>query len=108
MNREPNQEEKRYIRARKRVEELKKYYKHLTAYVIVNTLLSAYRIVNDIRDGTTFEEAFFDSGNFSLWLWWGIGLAFHAYHAFGANLLFMNKDWEDRKIKKYMDDQRKR
>ncbi len=99
-----NNEDKRYIRARKRVEELKKYYKHLTAYILVNIFLSTIRIVNDVRGGDTLGEAFLDFDNFSIWLWWGIGLAFHTYRVFGARLLFMGKDWEEKKIKEYMNE----
>lgn len=99
-----NKEERKYIRAKKRVEELKKYYKHLAAYILVNIGISVFLIINDIKSGDTFEEALFDFSNFSLWLWWGIGVAFHTYKTFGANLLFMNKDWEDRKIKEYMNE----
>ncbi|MFY0604114.1 MAG: 2TM domain-containing protein [Flavobacteriaceae bacterium] len=99
-----NKEDRKYIRARKRVDELKKYYKHLTAYILVNILITSFQIVNDVRDGDSINEAIFESNSYSLWLWWGIGLAFHTYKVFGANLLFMNKDWEDRKIKKYMDE----
>ena len=98
------QENRKYIRAKKRVEELKKYYKHLAAYIIVNTVFSIIHIVDDIDDGDTFKEALLDFDNFDLWLWWGIGIAFHTYKVFGASLLFMNKDWEDRKIQDYMNE----
>lgn len=93
-----------YLRAKKRVEKLKGYYTHLIAYVLVNTFISIIRIKSDIDDGYTFEEALFEGGNFSLWFWWGIGIAFHTYGVFGHKLLFMNKDWEEKKIKEFMDE----
>lgn len=93
-----------YLRAKKRVEKIKGYYWHLTVYLVVNLFLSTNSIVHDIRGGDTFEEALFDFDNFELWLWWGIGLAFHTYKVFGAKLLFMDKDWEDRKIEEYMNE----
>ena len=52
----------------------------------------------------SFEEAIFEGDNFSLWFWWGIAIAFHTYNTFSENLLFMNKNWEDKKIKEYMDE----
>jgi len=96
--------DKSYLRAKNRVEKLKKYYSHLISYLLVNILLSSYKIFKDILRGDTFEEAIFDGNNFSLWFWWGIGIAFHTYSTFSENLLFMNKSWEDKKIKEYMNE----
>ena len=96
--------DKSYLRAKNRVEKLKKYYSHLISYLLVNILLSSYKIFKDILGGDTFEEAIFDGNNFSLWFWWGIGIAFHTYSTFSENLLFMNKSWEDKKIKEYMNE----
>ena len=100
-NREMNNS---YLRAKKRVEKLKGYYSHLMAYIIINTIISVFKIINDVDGGDTVKEALLDGDNYSLWLWWGIGIAFHTYSMFGARLLFMNKDWENRKIKEYMDE----
>ena len=97
--------DKSYLRAKNRVEKLKKYYSHLISYLLVNILLSSYKIFKDILRGDTFEEAIFDGNNFSLWFWWGIGIAFHTYSTFSENLLFMNKSWEDKKIKEYMNEE---
>ena len=99
-----NSVDRKYLRAKRRVEELKKYYRHLSVYIIINTIITTIKISNDIKGGDSFEEAFFDFNNFSLWLWWGIGIAFHTYRVFGGKLLFMNKDWEERKIKEYMNE----
>ena len=93
-----------YLRAKKRVEKLKGYYSHLMVYIIINTIISVFAIINDMRDGNSFQEALFNGGNFKLWFWWGIGIAFHTYGVFGHRLLFMNKDWEDRKIKEFMNE----
>ena len=62
-----NNVDRKYLRAKKRVEELKKYYKHLSIYIAINTLLSIFKIVNDIRGGDSFEEAVLDYHNYSLW-----------------------------------------
>ena len=93
-----------YLRAKKRVEKLKGFYSHLTVYIIVNSAISILKIVNTIDDGATLTEAVSDRSNYGLWLFWGIGIAFHAYGVFGQRLLFMNKDWEEKKIKEYMNE----
>lgn len=93
-----------YIRAKKRVEKLKGYYSHLMVYIIINTIISFFRVKSDIDGGDGFFEALWDPNNYTLWFWWGIGIAFHTYGVFGSRLLFMNKDWEERKIKEYMDE----
>lgn len=104
MDLDNNSTDRKYLRAKKRVEELKKYYRHLTIYVVINSILSIYKVTQDIRGGDTLDEALLDFDNFSLWIWWGIGIAFHTYKTFSGKFLFMNKDWEDRKIKEYMDE----
>lgn len=94
----------KYIRAKKRVDQLKGYYTHLAIYLLVNVIISVTKIIDLMDSGDTFEEAFMSFDNFSLWMFWGIGIAFHTYKVFGAGLLFMNKDWEDRKIKEFMNE----
>jgi len=103
MEREFTQEQK-YILAKKRVEKISKFYKHLAAYVIVNTFLSAIFIVGDINDGDTFTQAVFYNSNYKIWFFWGIGIVFQALNTFGLSL-FLNKDWEQKKIQEYMDEQ---
>ncbi|MGB1169773.1 MAG: 2TM domain-containing protein [Flavobacteriaceae bacterium] len=95
---------KSYIRAKSRVEKLKKYYSHLISYLFVNILLSSYKVFKDISRGDTFEEAIFDGNNFSLWFWWGIGIAFHTYNTYSNNFFLMSKSWEDKKIKEFMNE----
>ena len=96
--------EQQYVLARKRVEKISKFYKHLASYIVVNIFLTAIFIVGDMNDEDTFIEAFTDYNNYKIWLYWGIGIAFQALNTFGLNL-FMSKDWEERKIKKYMNEQ---
>jgi hypothetical protein len=84
--------ESKYIRAKERVEELKKFYGNLTSYVIV---ISGLALLNLWIDGWKY-----------MWfLWaafgWGIGLFFHAIRTFNLNPFF-GKDWEQRKIKEFM------
>lgn len=96
-------QEQKYILACKKVEKISKFYKHLATYVVVNIFLSAIFIVGDMNDGDTFMEAFTNHHNYKIWLYWGIGIVFQALNTFGLNL-FMNKHWEEKKIKKYMEE----
>jgi uncharacterized RDD family membrane protein YckC len=80
-----------YLRAKKRVAELKGFYAHLIVFVIVNMILVIINLV--------FTPRF-------LWfliplLGWGVGLFFHAVFGFGLFGVF-TKEWEERKIKQYM------
>lgn len=101
MNIIENKEEKLY-RAQKRVQEIKQFYKHLVVYILFNLIFIGRRIYKDIvyRD-ESFFEAFLDVDNYNLFFWWGVGLFFHAIKVFGKSKLF-SKDWEERKIKEYM------
>ncbi len=85
--------ENKYIRAKERVEELKKFYSNLTSYVLVISFLA---IINYYTNGWSY--AWFLWAAFG----WGIGIVFHAVGVFQWNPFF-NKDWEERKIKEFMD-----
>jgi surface polysaccharide O-acyltransferase-like enzyme len=93
--------EQRYILAKKRVEKLSKFYRHLAVYILVNIFLTAVFIVGDINDGDTFKEAVFNYHNYKVWFFWGLGIMYQALNVLGVNLIF-NKSWEERKIKEYM------
>lgn len=96
-----NSDEQKFILAKKRVEKLRKFYKHLATYIIVNTFLSALFIFNDVNDGDTLKEALLNYHNYKIWLYWGIGIAFQTINVFGERLFF-SKDWEERKLNKYL------
>ncbi|MGB0891405.1 MAG: 2TM domain-containing protein [Flavobacteriaceae bacterium] len=100
---EINNSEK-YIRAQKRVEEIKQFYKHLMVYLVINFFFIGRRIYKDVvyRDDTLIE-ALFDMSNYRFFFWWGVILVLHGLKVFGTQNLF-SKDWEDRKIKEYMNE----
>ena len=103
MDIDNNKINQKYIRAKKRVEELKGYYIHLAVFILVNIFISTTKVVHDIDDGKSLGEAIFRFDTFELWVWWGIGLVFHTFKIFGSRL-FLSKDWEDQKIKEYMNE----
>ena len=86
--------ETKLYEARKHVKRIKGFYIHLLVYVLVNFVI----IVSDVHDNPseiynfeTYATAFF----------WGIGLVAHAASVFGSKIFFGN-DWEQRKIREYM------
>jgi hypothetical protein len=84
--------EDRYQEAKKRVKEMKDFYVHLGAYVLVNAMLF---LINMITSPDT------------LWFFWplfgwGLGVAMHAVYVFGFGRLF-GPDWEERKIQEILD-----
>lgn len=93
-------------RAKKRVQDLKGFYIHFAVYIAVNTFISTMKIVQNLGDGESFNDAFWDFGTFAVWFFWGIGVVFHAIKVFSYNPFF-SKDWEERQIQKYMDRDKK-
>ena len=100
---EQNNVSEKYTRAKKRVDEIKKFYKHLAVYLIINFIFIGRRIYKDISIGDSFFEAFTDTDNYSFFFWWGLFLIVHAVKVFGLPSLF-NKDWEERKVREFMND----
>ncbi|WLD22608.1 2TM domain-containing protein [Flavobacterium dauae] len=83
------------LKAKKRVKKVKEFYIHLIVYICVNSFFIIINLLNK-KDGYWFI--------FPL-LGWGIGLFSHAAGTFNF-IPFLNKDWENRKIKQYMDEER--
>lgn len=89
-------------RAKKRVDELKGFYIHLTVYLIINTFIIAVMLMAQ-SDQENFSLRWY---NFSTAIFWGLGLLIHAMVTFRLNPFF-GKSWEDRMIQKYMDEDRR-
>ncbi len=97
----------RYERAKKRVEEIKGFYKHLRAYIIINLLLIL--LANGLLNFITFEgeplsEDLLRWMNYNFIITpvlWGVGLAIHGIYVYRHKLKFL-KNWEEREIQKYL------
>ena len=91
-----DQEQQRYQRAHARVQALKGFYTHATAYVLVNVALF---VINLVTGG----------GWWFYWplVFWGIGLGVHALMVFGLGGRF-GQDWEERKTRELMDKDQQR
>lgn len=88
-------EYERYQKAKKQVQEIKGFYSHLASYILVMIVL----VFINLRYSPQY-----------LWfvwtlLGWGIGLFIHAALVFKF-LTFIGKDWEERKIKEFMEEEK--
>ena len=92
------------IKAKKRVKELKGFYTHLMIYVAINSMLLIIKIAGNFYYGDYFMGPLWHLSTSASWLFWGIGLSFLAIKEFKRNPFF-NKDWEQKKIEKYMEEQ---
>jgi hypothetical protein len=95
-NDEKKKEDQLYNDAKKRVTDLKDFYTHFLIYIFVNAFLF---IINLVTSPNT------------LWFYWpllgwGIGVIAHAISVFGV-FGFMDKSWEEKKIKEYIDKNKK-
>lgn len=93
---ETNNDFENYNRAKKQVEKIKGFYSHLTSYIIVMAVL----IFINLKYSPEYLWFFWTL------LGWGTGLFFHAMNVFNF-APFLNKDWENRKIKQFMDEENK-
>jgi hypothetical protein len=86
------EDQDKYDRAKKRVEEIKGFYVHLAVYVLVNAGLVIISFM------TSPGEYWFR------WplLGWGIGIVVHAISVFGFGRV-LGPEWEERKIREIMD-----
>jgi len=87
-----NQDELRYLKAQKKVEEIKGFYGNLFSYIIINMGLLVLNLL------TSPEYLWF----FWPLLGWGIGVLIHGLVVFNA-LPFLGKDWEEQKIKEFIE-----
>lgn len=100
--------EQHYLKAKKKVEKLKGFYRHFIIYIIANIFISGYityQLMND--GGYSFTEASTNFWAHSTWLFWGIGVFFHALGTFGFPFL-LGKEWEEKKLKELMNKQNER
>jgi hypothetical protein len=101
-----NLEGRKLKRAVQRVEEIKKFYKHVVAYVLINLFFGfiwnfSFKLVGDFIVSNQFNGG--DQKHLPIWFLWGIFLTLHGLKTFVFPNLF-GKDWEEKKVKEYMND----
>ena len=108
------EQSQKFIEAQKRVKEIKGFYNHLTAYIVVNAALIFIRIPIVVffadRLGDQADQGFFEWLNWNVLitpLLWGIGLFIHFIVVFGRKSGFI-RNWEERKIREFMQEEDER
>lgn len=91
-----NQEYERYQKASKKVKEIKGFYSHLAVYILVISVLTFINLKYTPEYIWVLWSAF----------GWGFGLLGHASKVFDW-VPFFGKDWEEKKIKEYIDEENK-
>ena len=96
MDYSTNNQQSKYFRASERVSDLKKFYGQAIRGVIAILLVAGINYY--------LNEWYYP---WFLWVVFGVGLSLtlKAIKLFGMNGIF-GRDWEERKIKEYMDDDR--
>jgi len=95
-----------YQRAKKKTEALRKFYKHLTIYIVVNIAISVYKVSHYLEEGSSFEDAIFNIDTLAVWVVWGAFVVLQAIRTFNPSM-FMGADWEEKKIRQYMDENKR-
>ena len=88
----PEDEQDLLLQAKKNVDKIKRFYSHLTSFIMVNTFLIVVNLLTYSGFMWSFIPLFA----------WGIGLASDAMRTFNYSL-FLGKDWEEKKIREYLD-----
>ena len=86
-------DEEKYERAKKQVKEIKAFYSNLISYVVVNVILIIINLI------TSPGSLWF----FWVTIFWGIGILIHGVHVFMKKGRFLGPEWEEKKIKEFMD-----
>ncbi|MGZ5188126.1 MAG: 2TM domain-containing protein [Kaistella sp.] len=90
----PENQDVKYMEAKRKVKEMKGFYIHLFVYVIVNLFL----ISRNVQQGDKLN----DIDNYWTAIFWGIGVLVHAIRVFVPNVI-LGRDWEERKTRELMD-----
>lgn len=92
-----NYDNESYKRAKKRLEDVKGFYTNLISYIIINIFLFIINVV-------------FTPGNwwflFPL-IFWGIAIVFHFLGVFVFENRVFGREWEEKKIQEYIEDEKK-
>ncbi len=91
------EKENKYLKAKEKVEERKRFYTNLISYAGFIIFLA-------------FINYWSNKWSYPWFLWaafgWGIGVVVQGVKIFGFNSFF-GKDWEERKIKEFMNEDKK-
>lgn len=86
-------DDEKYEKAKRRVEELKKFYGNLITYIVVNIVLIIINLVTSPGNLWFYWVTFF----------WGIAIVLQASRVFVLKGRFFGDTWEQKKIKELME-----
>ncbi|PVW15706.1 2TM domain-containing protein [Marixanthomonas spongiae] len=97
-----SKEKRKYERARKKVEEIKGFYTHLSIYLVINGLML-------VAATGVFQDSFMpihfpDWSYFTTPVFWGLAVFIHWFYVFRSPINPF-KNWEERKIKQFMEEE---
>ncbi|NRB58576.1 MAG: 2TM domain-containing protein [Winogradskyella sp.] len=85
-----------YIRAKNKVEKEKSFYIHLIIFIIVNVVITAFKVWSSLDSWDSFTNELISINVLATWVIWGIFLVLH-YVSFKYG-----QGWEERKIEQFM------
>ena len=91
------QEQLKYENALKKVKKIRRFYKHLLVYVVINVMIIIVNFQN-LEQG----ESYFQLKNFLTAFIWGIFIVVQGLSVFGSEIFF-GINWEERKINELME-----
>jgi hypothetical protein len=86
----------KYIRAKNKVEKVKGFYYHVAVYIIVNLVLTGFKVSNNLESWASFSNELLSINVLSSWTIWGIFLVLHLLS------FTYGQGWEERKIEELM------
>lgn len=100
----------KYERAKQRVDQIRGFYNHLAAYVIINALLLLFKekfTVILLSKSAIGDPEFLNWVDWNIYgtpILWGIILVIHGAKVFGGFSIF-GKKWEERQMRKFMEEE---
>jgi len=86
----------KYIKAKNRVEKIKGFYNHLMIYIIINLVITGFKVSNNLDSWDSFINELLSFDVLSSWTVWGLVLLMHF-----ISVVFLH-GWEERKIEELM------
>ena len=94
-----NENNIKYLNAKKRVKQVKGFYIHALVFVLVNAFIIMMKVINGQH---VAGEPQIKISQFLTIIIWGIGLFAHGLSVFLPNFI-LGKNWEEKKIRELMD-----
>lgn len=94
-----NENNIKYLNAKKRVKQVKGFYIHALVFVLVNAFIIMMKVINGQH---VAGEPQIKISQFLTIIIWGVGLVAHGLSVFLPNFI-LGKNWEEKKIRELMD-----